>query len=172
MSLPVIQIAAVVPVVAYLGYVRASMQRRNHQSWDSLISRLKPDWTGRQLSDHFLWKEGLNSTPDETWNRIQGTRGLWAMFKNAGVLLEIAHYAACHSENIDPQLLQALHSDATQIRLCALTTLAQCTLSNASEAVRYNAFQAASMYTGMSARMMQLLQDSASPALPQFVAAM
>jgi hypothetical protein len=172
MSFPALQIAAVVPVVAYLGYVRASMRRRNNQSWDSLISRLKPGWSGRQLSEHFLWKEGLSSTPEETWQHIQGTRGLWAMFNNAGVMLEMAHYAACHSDQVDPQLLQILRTDATQIRLCALMTLAQCTLSQASESVRYNAFRAASMYTGMTARMTQLLQDSASPALPQFVAAM
>jgi hypothetical protein len=172
MNLPVLQIAAVVPVAAYLGYVGTSLRRRNHQSWDSLISRLQPGWSGRQLSEHFLWKEGLSSTPDETWEHIQGTRGLWAMFHNAGVMLEMAHYAACHSDKVDPQLIHNLRTDATQIRVCALVTLAQCAVSQASEGVRYNAFRAASMYTGMTARMMQLLQDSASTAVPQFVAAM
>jgi hypothetical protein len=34
------------------------------------------------------------------------------------------------------------------------------------------AFRAASMYTGMAARMTQLLQDHAAAALPEFVAAM
>jgi hypothetical protein len=167
-----LQVAAVVPVAAYLGYLRARMRRRNRQSWESLIARLKPGWSGRQLSEHFLWKEGLSSTPDETWERIQGTRGLWAMFNNAGVLLEMADFAAHHSDSVDPSLLQTLRTDAIQIRLCTLITLGQCLLSHASDGVRYNAFRAASMYTGMTARMMQLMQDSASSALPQFVAAM
>jgi hypothetical protein len=172
MSLTVLQVAAVVPVAAYLGYLRTTMRRRNTQSWESLIARLKPGWSGRQLSEHFLWKEGLSSTPDETWEHIQGTRGLWAMYNNASVMLEMADFAAAHSNTVDPVLLQTLRADATQIRLCALMTIAQCTISQASESVRYNAFRAASMYTGMTARMTQLLQDSASPALPQFVAAM
>jgi hypothetical protein len=168
----VFQVVAVVPVAAYLGYMRAKMRRRNTQSWDTLIARLKPGWSGRQLSEHFLWKEGLSSTPDETWEHIQGTQGLWAMFNNAGVMLEMVDFAARHGETVDPTLLAVLRTDAMQIRLCALITLAQSYLSNAGEGVRYNAFRAASMYTGMAARMTQLLQDSASAALPQFVAAM
>ena len=172
MTLAILQIGAVVLVVAYLGYLRVSMARRNKQSWESLIARLQTGWSGRQLSEHFLWKEGLSSTPDQTWEHIQGTRGLWAMYKNAGVMLQMADYAARHAENVDPELLRTLRSDAVQIRLCAIMTIAQCAMSQASDNVRYNAFRAASMYTGMAARMTQLLEGSASVALPSFVAAM
>ena len=42
----------------------------------------------------------------------------------------------------------------------------------ASEGVRVNAFRATSMYTGMAARMTQLLQENAAIVLPDFVAAM
>jgi len=172
MGLAVLQIGAVLLVVAYLGYLRVSMARRNKLSWESLIARLQKGWTGRQLSEHFLWKEGLSSTPEETWERIQGTRGLWVMFKNAGVMLQMADYAARHGESVDPELLRTLRSDAVQIRLSALITIAQCTISQASDNVRYSAFRTASMYTGMAARMTQLLEGSASVALPGFVAAM
>jgi hypothetical protein len=148
------------------------MGRRNKQSWESLIARLQTGWSGRQLSEHFLWKEGVNATPDETWVHIQGTRGLWAMYKNAGIMLQMADFAARHGEAVDPELLQALRSDAIQVRLCTLKTIANFTFSQASDSVRYNAFRAASMYTGMAARMTQLLEGSASSALPAFVAAM
>ena len=47
------------------------MRRRNNQSWDSLISRLRVDWSARELSDHFLWQEGLDATPEDAWRRIQ-----------------------------------------------------------------------------------------------------
>jgi hypothetical protein len=167
----VLQIVAITPVVGYLGYLRAAMARRNKQSWESLIAQLEKGWSGKQLSEHFLWKEGLSSTPDETWVHIQGTRGLWAMHKNAGIMLRMADYAARNS-NVDPELLQALRSDAVQIRLCALMTITQCAVSQASDSVRFSAFRAASMYTGMAARMTQLLEGSASVALPSFVAAM
>jgi hypothetical protein len=167
-----LQIGALALVVGYLVYLRISMARRNGLSWESMIARLQTGWSGRQLSEHFLWKEGLSSTPDDTWEHIQGTRGLWAMHKNAGIMLQMADYAARHADNVDPELLQALRSDAVQIRLCTLMTIGQCTFSQATDSVRYNAFRAASMYTGMAARLTQLIEGSASTALPSFVAAM
>lgn len=172
MGLTVLQIVAVTLVVGYLGYLRISISRRKGQSWESLIARLQTGWSGRQLSEHFLYKEGVNSTPDDTWEHIGGMRGLWAIYKNAAVMLRMADYAARHGENVDPELLRTLRSDAVQIRLCTMMTIAQCAFSQASDGVRYNAFRAASMYTGMAARMTQLLEGSASVALPSFVAAM
>lgn len=59
-----------------------------------------------------------------------------------------------------------------QIRVCVLMALAQHAFSHASEGVRVNAFRAASMYTGMAARMTRLLQENAAVLIPDFVAAM
>jgi hypothetical protein len=170
--IPVLQIAAVALIAIFLGYCRASQRRRNSESWESLTARLQSGWSARGLSEHFLWKEGLSSTPDETWKHIDGSKGLWAMFRNAGVMQDMVNFAARNSDTVDPVLLQTLRSDAAQIRICALSTLAQCAFTHASEGVRLNAFRAASMYTGMAARMTQLLQENASMALPDFVAAM
>jgi hypothetical protein len=172
MIFTMLQIALLASVALYFGYLRAALHRRNRQSWDSLIARLRPDWSARELSDHFLWKEGLNATPEEIWNRLPGVRGLWAMYQNAGIMLEMADFAARHCANIDQSLIETLRSDASQIRICAVTTLIQYGLNQTSEIVRINAFHAASMYTGMAARMTQLLQDNAATALPDFVAAM
>jgi RES domain-containing protein len=124
------------------------------------------------LSDHFLWKEGLNATPEDAWQRMEGPKGLWAMYQNARVMLEMADYAAKNSDEVDRLLLETLRSDAMQIRLCVLMALGQYAFSQASEGVRVNAFRAASMYTGMAARMTQLLQDHAAVIVPDFVAAM
>jgi hypothetical protein len=87
-------------------------------------------------------------------------------------MLEIADYASRNSDLVDPELLLALRCDATQIRLGVLAVLAQYALSNTSESVRMNAFRVASMYTGMAARMTQMLQQNAVTLLPDFVAAM
>jgi hypothetical protein len=65
-----------------------------------------------------------------------------------------------------------LRNDAIQIRARVLKVLAQYAMEKASEGVRMNAFQAASIYTGMAARMTELLQDNAADMLPSFVAAM
>jgi len=172
MIIPLFQFATVVIVVFYLGRWRAGVRRRNTQSWESLILQLRPDWSARELSDHFLWKEGLNTTPGETWERIQGAHGLWAMHQNARIMLQMADFAARNSDTVDHELIETLRSDAMQIRVCVLMALAQYAFSQASEGVRVNAFRAASMYTGMAARMTQLLQENAAMVLPDFVAAM
>jgi hypothetical protein len=84
----------------------------------------------------------------------------------------MADYATRHCENVDRVLIETLRSDAMQIKVCVLMALAQYAFSHASEGVRVNAFRAASMYTGMAARMTQLLQESAATMVPDFVAAM
>jgi hypothetical protein len=172
MILPLLQVAALTIVALYLGKWRAGVRQRNTQSWESLIIRLRPDWSARELSDHYLWREGVSATPEETWKRIRGAHGLWAMYQNARVMLEMADYALLHCESVDRELVETLRSDAMQIRVCVLMALAQYAFSQASEGVRVNAFRAASMYTGMAARMTQLLQENAAIVVPDFVAAM
>jgi hypothetical protein len=156
----------------YLARWRNGIQKRNAQSWDSLLARLRPDWSARELSDHFLWKEGLDATPEDAWLRMKGPNGLWVMYQNARVMMEMAEYASRNSDSVDRLLLETLRSDAMQIRLCVLMALGQYAFSQAGEGVRVNAFRAASMYTGMAARMTQLLQEHAATVVPDFVAAM
>ncbi len=172
MILLTLQFAVVALVALYLGHWLIGSRRRNKKSWESLIAQLRPDWSGRELSNDFLWKEGLSATPEETWKRIEGARGLCAMYQNAGVMLQMANFAARNCDSVDHMLLETLRSDAMQIRLCVLSALFKYAFSQASEGVRVNAFRAASMYTSMAARMTQLMQEHAAMALPDFVAAM
>lgn len=168
-----LQIAVVAAIAIYLGRWRMNVRRRrNAQTWDTLLARLRPDWSARELSDHFLWKEGVSATPEDTWRRMEGPKGLWVIYQNAGVMLEMADFAAKHCEGVDRVLVETLHSDAMQIRVCVLSALVQYGFTHASEGVRVNAFRAASMYTGMAARTMNLLQDHAAMMVPNFVAAM
>jgi hypothetical protein len=172
MILYLLQIAAIAGIAFYLVRWRNGIRRRNTQSWDSLLARLRPDWSARELSDHFLWKEGLSATPEDAWQRMDGPKGLWVMFQNAKVMLEMADFATKHCKDVDRLLLETLRSDAMQIRLCVLMALGQYGFSQASEGVRINAFRAAQMYTGMAARMTNLLQENAAFVVPDFVAAM
>jgi hypothetical protein len=172
MILYLLQIAAIAGIALYFVKWRSGIRRRNAQTWDSLLLRLRPDWSARELSDHFLWKEGLSATPEDAWQRMDGPKGLWVMFQNAKVMLEMADFATKHCKDVDRLLLETLRSDAMQIRLCVLMALGQYAFSQASEGVRINAFRAAQMYTGMAARMTQLLQENAAFVVPDFVAAM
>jgi hypothetical protein len=172
MIVPLLQIATVAAAGFYIARWRTRMRQRNAQTWDTLMARLRPDWSARVLSDRFLWQEGLTATQEDAWQRMEGPKGLWAMYQNAQVLLEMADYAARNSENVDRLLLETLRSDAMHIRLCVLMALAQYGFSHASEGVRVNAYRAANMYSGMAARMTQLLQEHAAVMVPDFVAAM
>ncbi len=172
MILTLLQIAVISALAVYFYRWRANVHRRNTQSWDSLLGRLRPEWSARDLSDQFLWKEGLNATAEDAWLRMEGPKGLWVMFQNAKVMMEMADFAARNCPEVDRLLLETLRSDAMQIRVCVLMGMAQYAFSQASEGVRVNAFRAASLYTGMAARMTTLLQNHAAIVVPDFVAAM
>ena len=172
MILPLLQVLAFAALVTWFVRWRAAAKRRSQQTWDTLMSRLRVDWSARELSDNFLWKEGLNATPDDAWTRMEGPRGLWAIYQNAGVMMEMADYATRNCQDVDRVLVATLRSDAMQIRLCVLMALAQYGFTQASEGVRINAYRAADMYSSMAARMTRLLQENAAVVLPDFVAAM
>jgi hypothetical protein len=171
MILAVFQVAIVALIAFYLGWMRLRAHRRKHQSWETMLIRLHHGWNAGELSEHFPWKEGLSYSPDETWTRIRGARGLWAMYRNAGIMLELADFAARHT-GCDPALLNTLRADAMQVRLGALKALIGYLFSQASDSVRISSFHVASMYTGMAAHMTEFLQNNAEVALPSFVAAM
>jgi hypothetical protein len=166
-----LQVVAVALVVLFLGWSRVRIWRRNHQSWEGMLAHMHHGLSAGVFSEHFPWKEGLNASPDETWTRINGVHGLWAMYRNAGIMLELADFAARHVGS-DPALLDTLRADATQIRLAALQAIAGWAFSQASDNVRLGAFHVASKYTGMAAHMTEFLQNNADVALPSFVAAM
>ncbi len=102
MILILLQIAIVAAVALLLFRWRASVSRRNKQTWDSLLAQLRPEWSARELSDQFLWKDGLNATADDAWQRMEGPKGLWVMFQNARVMMEMADYAARNSQDSRP----------------------------------------------------------------------
>src|SRR3954464_7203981 len=116
MILPLVQILVFAAAVVYFIRWRAAVRRRNNQSWDSLIARIRPDWSAHELSEQFLWKEGLSATPDDAWTRMEGPRGLWVMYQNSRVMLDMADFAARNDAQVDRVLVETLRSDAMQIR--------------------------------------------------------
>jgi hypothetical protein len=99
----------------YLGYWRLELHRRNVQSWESLVARLAPAWSASGLTNHL---EGAGAGTRES-------RGLWEMHRNAGVILEMVDYAERCGELSNSESLEALRSDALQIRIHVLKTLAR-----------------------------------------------
>jgi hypothetical protein len=172
MIAPLLEMLAITFVAVFLVHIRATARRRNTQTWESLVSRLRSDWSARELTEHFLWREGLDANPEDTWKRIRGPQGLCAMFQNAGVMVEMADFAARNCDSVDLELVEILRADAMQIRISVSIALFEYAFSQVNNAISVNSYRAASMYTGMAARMTQLLQANAAEILPDFVAAM
>lgn len=172
MILVVLQAVAVMAAAAYLHHWSVRARRRNSQTWGSLLARLRPDWNSRELNDPALWAKALHATPEEKWQRIEGARGLVAMYQNASVMLEMADFAARNSDTVDRDLLASLRSDAMQIRISVLAALARYAFSQVNESICVNALRAASIYTEMTTHMTQLLNQNAAGMVPNFVAAM
>jgi hypothetical protein len=162
-------IAVIAAVAVYLGHIRAAAHRRNAQSWDSLMAQLRLDWSARELSDG---TEGMSTTPESAWQRMEGPKGLCVMYQNAKVMLEMADYAARSSESVDRQLLETLRSDAMHIRVYAAIALGQYAFRQLNESICVNAYRAASMYVEMADRMTELLQVHNAGLVPDFSAAM
>jgi hypothetical protein len=172
MILHLLQIGAIMALAVHLLRWRAGARRRNEQSWDSLVARLQLDCTTSRLGDQSIWHENMHLTPEEKWQLICGAHGLWTMYENARVMLEMADFAARNNDSVDRELLATLRSDAMQIRICVLTALTKYAFSHVNESICVNVSRAALMYTEMAARTAELLGANGGHMVPNFVGAM
>ena len=162
-------IAVIAVVAVYLGHMKAAAHRRNAQSWDSLLAQLRLDWSARELSDG---AEAISTTPEASWQRMEGPKGLCVMYQNAKVMMAMADYAARNSDSVDRELIETLRSDAMHVRVYVLMALGQYAFRQLNESICVNAYRAASMYVEMADRMTELLQVHAAGLVPDFSAAM
>jgi hypothetical protein len=166
-----IPIATIAFVALYLTHLQRSVRRHNDESWDSLVARLRPDWIAGPQGAAVLTSLEADATPQERWQSIQGAQGLWTMYQNASVMMKLADFAARHCESVDRVLLESLRSDAIQIRLCVLTALARYTFSQVNDGICVNAFRAAALYCGMTARLKGLVDATSNAMAPSFAGA-
>lgn len=151
----------------FLLRARSEARRRGTQTWDQLVSRLEPGWNPVQLGRCL---EARDASPEERWERLRGARGLYVMYQNAKVMLDMADYAVRNGSSIDREMLAELRSDALQIRVSVVIALTQYAMHQVNERMCSNGLRAAAMYREMSARMSDLLQVDGQLA-PQFVGA-
>ena len=89
-------------VLLYAAFWRVQQFRRGAKSWDELVAKLKPnDWST--------------------------AKGLWAVYCNASILIQLADYAAEHGNDteLSENLLQSIRAEALQMRMRALIALVQ-----------------------------------------------
>jgi hypothetical protein len=170
MILPLLQVILTALLIGYAGFWRRQQAKRRARTWNGIISQLRGnDWGIEEITERFLYKSEVQVTPKDVWQRIQGCKGLWAMYKNSPVLVQLADYAAEHGESVDQAMLEGLRSDAFQIRLCVLLALGQYVFSASSIGASVNAHRAVSTYSAMLVRLTAFIQEYSTPLFPSYL---
>jgi hypothetical protein len=170
MTLFQFQSFASVAVVGYVFFWCWQQIKRRRRTWAQIVSQLRShDWGIEEISENYLYKSGIRATVEDIWPRIAGCEGLWAMYKNAPVLVQLADYAAEHGDGVDPQLLHQLRSDAFQIRSHVILALAQHAFSSASMGASENAHKAAGVYCALLARVTEMVQEHSARLFPSYL---
>src|SRR5512146_2380287 len=103
-----VEIGVVLLMAAYFVMVRVSFRRRQRCAWDRLVAQLQVKSFGPELSFQLYRSPNQPVTPPERWQTHQGALGLWSMYENARVMLDLANYAAESGTAIDSELLADL----------------------------------------------------------------
>src|SRR5271168_2556573 len=173
--LPLFQVLITALVLAYAGYWRRHHSKRRSESWDEIVAKLRPnDWGYEGVTERYLYSDQINATPEDVWDRISGARGLWAMYCNAPVLVQLADYAAEYvkGQGIPEELLVSIRTDAFHTRICVLMALAQHVCSRSSIAARVSAHRATMTYSTLLWRMTSVFQEHTAILFPRFLDAM
>jgi hypothetical protein len=97
-----VQIALAASLILYLGQWRHVQAKCNRRGWHDVVSALQArDWD------------------------VKDMRSLREMFSSAPFLVQIADYAADHSDRPDASFLEEMRRDAFTIRMAALSALAK-----------------------------------------------
>jgi hypothetical protein len=170
MILPIVQVTVAGSLIAYAAIWRRQQTRRRAKDWDAIVGQLRSnDWGIEEISERYLYKGDVRVTPKDVWQKIHGCQGLWAMFKNCPVLIQLADYAAEHGENVDQEMLEGLRSDAIQIRLCVMLAIGQYICSASSVAASVNAHRAVATYSAMMVRLTTFVQESSAGLFPSYL---
>ena len=170
MILPLLQVILAALLVSYAAFWRRHQSRRRAKSWNTIISQLRcNDWGIEEISERFLYKSEVQVTPKDVWERINGCKGLWAMYKNSPVLVQLADYAAEHGDRVNVEMLEGLRSDAFQIRLCVMLALAQYVLSASSVGASVNAHRAVATYSTLMVNLTAFIQEYSTSLFPSYL---
>jgi hypothetical protein len=173
MTFSLFQILLAVGLIAFVGLWRRAQAKRKQRSWNEIVGALRiNDWGLDEVSERYLYRGDIKATPADIWKRIDGARGLWAMYCNVPVLVQLADYAVEHGTDSNEALLEDLRSDAFRIRLCVLMAIAKYAVSHSTSGASVNAHRATTLYSETLARLTALFQESATQLLPKYLEAM
>lgn len=162
-----VEIGIILSLAMYFLIVRVNFRRRQRCAWDRLAAQLQVKSLGPESSFQLYRSPNQLATPCEKWQAHQGAFGLWSMYENARIMLDLANYASENSTTIDPELLANLRSDAMHIRVYVLLALSKYACSQVNESTCENVARAAAIYHSMEQKMTELMQASGEVLVPQ-----
>ena len=174
--LPLIQVLLTALMLAYAGYWRRRQSKRRAESWDQLVMKLRPnDWGFEDVTERYLYSDRVSAKPEDIWDKISGAKGLWAMYTNAPVLVQLADYAAEQWRRrgrsggiVGEHPQRCLPNKNVRVDGARPNTSS----SRSSIASQISAHRATVAYTAMIARMTTIFQEHSAILFPKFLEAM
>jgi hypothetical protein len=115
-----LQIALFISIAVYLGQWSAGLYRRNARSWDAMVARLRLNFSKGGSSADLAAEMDRHFTSEEIARRALTAQGRRTMFREAGVMLEMADYAERNGGAEVAPLVARLRSHALTIRMGTL----------------------------------------------------
>lgn len=165
MFLTLLEIVLLGSLVVHLLIWEVGIRRRKAQAWERLLEQLQPAWVAAEFCSRSV-VENMEVALEERWRRIQDAHGLWSMYENARVMLDMANYAAANGSTVDQELIESLRRDAMQIRVCVLVELSRRAYTQTHGTASRNVARATEIYSGMVNRMAELLQVDSGMLIP------
>ena len=119
----ILQFVLAVALLAGAAHLLVSLNRQRSKEWAEIMEGIaRNDGDLSQLSYGSIFSDGLDCPTDEVWSRINGRRGLWAIYRNAGVILEAVEYLQSISVDIPSfqRTLQQLREEGKRLRIALL----------------------------------------------------
>jgi len=155
----------------YLVWQWAVARKRNRAGWDEIVSRLKSDGSARGLSASERSGTELHPGMLARGQRALRARGLWVLYANTGVLVELADYAARNGTPEKQATVDALRTEAALLRLNLLACAGSLVLHAAEERIDHHTLRAEQAYAELEVCLTDLVEQQAPDLLPSLVAA-
>lgn len=162
--MPAIFFKAVIALALLFGAIHTlvSLRRQRSKEWEEILNGIvQPGVRLSQLSYDSIFSSGMECPIDEVCERIDGPRGVWAIFKNAGIFLEAMTYVETHGESNRrlQQTIGQLREEARRLRFIALLVFLRCLVTSRHKGVSLAVGETARAYTALVSQLSLAIND-------------
>jgi len=167
----ILQVALAAALLVGAFRLQVSLHRQRSREWSQILAGLSQSGGSlSQLSYGSIFSAGLDCPVAEVWDKIDGTRGLWAIFRNAGVLLEALNYmeSDCETSPSFLQLIGHIRENGRRVRIAAAVGLLKSLLSTPRQRPVLTAGEIAAVYIALVAEMSLAISDNCPELLIEY----